>query len=173
MSFFMCVSLAWAPSPGDMLVKRRAGNARAPAGAPRIGGWTWTTLASADGPFKAGFATRSSPIREHSDRGTVPREAAATKREGRTQGRFVGQDRLEVTVTLPTLIMGTVGGGTGMPAFKMLSMIGCYGPGKARRLAEIMAAVVLAGEIGCGSAQCAFEFVRAHETMGKNPPGDG
>ena len=86
---------------------------------------------------------------------------------------FIGSDDLEVSVTLPTLIVGTVGGGTGLPAFRAtLSMIECYGSGKARKLAEIMAAVILAGEIGCGAAQCAHEFVRAHETMGKNRPQD-
>jgi hydroxymethylglutaryl-CoA reductase (NADPH) len=86
---------------------------------------------------------------------------------------FVGPDSLEVSVTLPTLIIGTVGGGTGLPAFRTtLSMIDCYGSGKAKKLAEIMGAVILAGEIGCGAAQCAHDFVRAHETMGKNRPQD-
>jgi hydroxymethylglutaryl-CoA reductase (NADPH) len=51
-------------------------------------------------------------------------------------------------------------------------MIDCYGSGKAKKLAEIMGAVILAGEIGCGAAQCADEFIRAHETMGKNRPKD-
>ena len=84
---------------------------------------------------------------------------------------FAGPDSLEVSVTLPSLIVGTVGGGTGLPAFRAtLSMVDCYGPGKARKLAEIMAAVILAGEIGCSAAECAHEFVRAHETMGKNRP---
>jgi hydroxymethylglutaryl-CoA reductase (NADPH) len=87
--------------------------------------------------------------------------------------RFVGPDSLEVSVTLPTLIIATVGGGTGLPAFRAtLSMIDCYGSGKVKKLAEIMGAVILAGEIGCGAAQCAHEFVWAHETMGKNPPPD-
>jgi hydroxymethylglutaryl-CoA reductase (NADPH) len=86
---------------------------------------------------------------------------------------FVGPDSLEVSVTLPTLIIGTVGGGTGLPAFRTtLSMIDCYGSGKVKKLAEIMGAVILAGEIGCGAAQCAHEFIRAHETMGKNRPQD-
>jgi hydroxymethylglutaryl-CoA reductase (NADPH) len=85
--------------------------------------------------------------------------------------RFVGPDSLEVSITLPTLIVGTVGGGTGLPAFRAtLSMIDCYGAGKVRKLAEIIAAVILAGEIGSSAAVCAREFVRAHETMGKNRP---
>ena len=85
--------------------------------------------------------------------------------------RFAGADSLEVSVTLPSLVVGTVGGGTGLPAFRAtLAMVDCYGPGKAKKLAEIMAAVILAGEIGCAAAQCAHEFVPAHEAMGKNRP---
>lgn len=84
---------------------------------------------------------------------------------------FAEPDSLEVSVTLPTLIIGTVGGGTGLPAFQAtLGMIDCRGSGKARKLAEIMAAVILAGEIGCAAAHCAHEFIPAHERMGKNRP---
>ena len=85
--------------------------------------------------------------------------------------RFLGPDSLEVSVTLPTVIVGTVGGGTGLPAFRTtLSMIDCYGAGKVRKLAEIVGAVVLAGEISGSAAVCAREFVLAHESMGKNRP---
>jgi hydroxymethylglutaryl-CoA reductase (NADPH) len=87
---------------------------------------------------------------------------------------FVDNDSLAVSVTLPTLVIGTVGGGTGLPAFRTtLSLVDCYGAGKAKKLAEIMSAVILAGEISCGAAECAHEFVRAHETMGKNRPPPG
>ncbi len=84
---------------------------------------------------------------------------------------FTSPDNLAVSITLPTMIIGTVGAGTGLPAFRTtLAMVDCYGRGKAKKLAEIMAAVILAGEIGCGAAQCAHEFINAHETMGKNRP---
>ncbi len=87
------------------------------------------------------------------------------------EARFLGPDSLEVAITLPSLIIATVGGGTGLPAHRAtLAMVGCQGDGKARKLAEIMAAVILAGEIGCAAAQCAGEFIRAHETLGKNRP---
>ena len=87
------------------------------------------------------------------------------------EARFVGSDSLEVAITLPTLIVATVGGGTGLPAHRAtLAMVGCQGEGKARKLAEIIAAVILGGEIGCAAAQCAGEFIRAHETLGKNRP---
>jgi hydroxymethylglutaryl-CoA reductase (NADPH) len=85
--------------------------------------------------------------------------------------QFTSPDTLAVSVTLPTLIIGTVGGGTGLPAFRTtLAMVDCYGAGKAKKLAEIMAAVILAGEVGCAAAQCAHEFISAHERMGKNRP---
>ncbi|MCP4688064.1 MAG: pantoate--beta-alanine ligase, partial [Desulfobacterales bacterium] len=84
---------------------------------------------------------------------------------------FIDADHLEFTVTLPTLIVGTVGGGTGLPACKTaLSIMDCYGKGKSKKLAEIIASVILAGEIGCASALCASEFIQSHETMGKNYP---
>lgn len=87
------------------------------------------------------------------------------------ESHFLDSHHLEITVTLPTLIVGTVGAGTNLPAFKAaLSLMDCYGPGKAKKLAEIMGAVILAGEIGCASAMCAFEFVQAHEKLGKNRP---
>lgn len=87
------------------------------------------------------------------------------------ESHFLDSRHLEISVTLPTLIVGTVGAGTNLPAFKAaLSLMDCYGPGKANKLAEIMGAVILGGEISCASAQCAFEFVQAHEQMGKNRP---
>ena len=87
------------------------------------------------------------------------------------ESHFLETHRLEISISLPTLVIGTVGAGTNLPAFKAaLSLIDCYGPGKVKKLAEIMGAVILAGEIGCASAMCAFEFVQAHEKMGKNRP---
>ncbi len=84
---------------------------------------------------------------------------------------FIDADHLEFTVTLPTLIIGTVGAGTGLPACKAaFSIMDCHGKGKTKKLAEIIASVVLAGEIGCASALCASEFIQSHEAMGKNYP---
>lgn len=78
---------------------------------------------------------------------------------------------MDVSVTIPSLIVGTVGGGTGLPAFSaLLDCVGCHGANTAEKLAEIMAVVVLAGEISCGVAQCALEFVTAHNRLGRNDP---
>ena len=52
-------------------------------------------------------------------------------------------------------------------------MLGCYGKGKVHKLAEIVAATVLCGELSLGSAILADEWVQAHEALGRNRPGDG
>jgi hydroxymethylglutaryl-CoA reductase (NADPH) len=78
---------------------------------------------------------------------------------------------LYVSVTLPSLTIATVGGGTGLPSQKeALDIMGCHGTGKARKLAEIIAAAVLGGEISIGAAIASDEFVKAHEHYGRNRP---
>ncbi|MHB1066326.1 MAG: hydroxymethylglutaryl-CoA reductase [Candidatus Nanopelagicales bacterium] len=73
------------------------------------------------------------------------------------------------SITLPALIVATVGGGTGLATQReCLELLGCHGPGKARKLAEICAAVVLAGEVSLGSAVLAGDWVSSHERLGRN-----
>lgn len=73
------------------------------------------------------------------------------------------------SVTLPALICGTYGGGTGLPGQRQcLEMLGCYGAGNADKFAEIVAAVVLAGDISLGSAVLAGDWVSSHEQYGRN-----
>ncbi len=75
------------------------------------------------------------------------------------------------SITLPSLIVATYGGGTGLATQKQcLEMLSCYGKGKARKFAEICAAVVLAGETSLASAVLAGDWVTAHENMGRNRP---
>jgi hydroxymethylglutaryl-CoA reductase (NADPH) len=79
---------------------------------------------------------------------------------------------LHASVTLPSLTVATVGGGTGGgTARECLEMLGCVGEGSAPKLAEIAAAAVLAGELSMGAAIASGEFVAAHETYGRNRPG--
>jgi len=47
-------------------------------------------------------------------------------------------------------------------------MLGCVGDGTALKLAEIMAATVLCGELSLGSAVVADEWVAAHDQHGRN-----
>jgi len=75
------------------------------------------------------------------------------------------------SVTIPSLIVATYGGGTGLPTQReCLEMLGCYGEGKVRKLAEIVAATVLCGEISLGSAIVSEEWVKAHDLFGRNRP---
>jgi hydroxymethylglutaryl-CoA reductase (NADPH) len=75
------------------------------------------------------------------------------------------------SVTLPSLIVATYGGGTGLPTQReCLEMLGCYGEGKALKLAEICAAVVLAGETSLVAAIINGDWVAAHEKHGRNRP---
>ena len=75
---------------------------------------------------------------------------------------------LYICVRMPTLEVGTVGGGTRLPCQKeALSMIDCLGAGKARKLAEIVAATVLAGELSTLAAQAAGQLGSAHAALGR------
>jgi len=75
------------------------------------------------------------------------------------------------SVTLTSLIVATYGGGTGLPTQReCLELLDCYGNGKADKLAEIAAAVVLAGDISLGSAVLAGDWVTSHEKLGRNRP---
>lgn len=75
------------------------------------------------------------------------------------------------SITIPALIVATYGGGTGLPTQReCLELLGCYGTGKVRKLAEIVAATALCGELSLGSAIVAGEWVGAHERLGRNRP---
>ena len=76
---------------------------------------------------------------------------------------------LQVSVTLPDIMVGTVGGGTRLPTQKKCrEIMQCAGPGKAKKLAEILAATVLAGEISITGAMASDEFTNAHAKYGRN-----
>lgn len=75
------------------------------------------------------------------------------------------------SVTLPSLIVATYGGGTGLATQReCLEMMGCYGAGKADQFAEICAATVLAGEISLGCAVLHGDWVPSHDRLGRNRP---
>lgn len=76
---------------------------------------------------------------------------------------------LYLSLTIPSLIVATYGGGTGLPCQKeSLEIMDCYGKGKVQKFAEIVAAVALAGEISLGSAISSSDWVSSHETYGRN-----
>ena len=79
-----------------------------------------------------------------------------------------GDGGVYASVTLPALIVGTVGGGTRFPTqAACLEMLGCRGAGHARKFAEICAAVVLCGELSISAALASGQFARAHATFGR------
>ncbi len=70
---------------------------------------------------------------------------------------------LYISIKLPNIIVGTVGGGTALGSQKeCLEMIGCYGQGKSKKFAEVVAATLLAGEIGICAGITSDEFLAPH-----------
>jgi len=75
---------------------------------------------------------------------------------------------LYAAVTLPNLIVGTVGGGTGLPSQRAcLQLMGLAGSGHARAFAEVCAGVALAGELSIIAALASGRFTRAHEILAR------
>ncbi len=78
---------------------------------------------------------------------------------------------LHTSVTLPNLIVGTVGGGTSLPSQKAcLDILGLHGAGNAKALAEVIACICLAGELSIVGAFAAEHFSRAHEKLARKQP---
>ena len=79
------------------------------------------------------------------------------------------ENDLYISITIPSLIVATYGGGTGLPTQReCLEILGCYGRGKVNKLAEIIAGVVLAGEISLAAAISSLDWVSSHEQYGRN-----
>ncbi len=76
---------------------------------------------------------------------------------------------LYLSLTIPSLIIATYGGGTGLSTQKeCLELMACYGKNKAYKFAEIVAAVALAGEISLAAAISSSDWVSSHEQYGRN-----
>jgi len=78
-------------------------------------------------------------------------------------------DAVKFRLTLPTLTVGTVGGGTRLlPQKQNLKLLGCdKGKHSSKKLAEIIAASTLALEISLFSAIASDTFTKAHMTYGR------
>ncbi|MEN2999848.1 MAG: hydroxymethylglutaryl-CoA reductase (NADPH) [Acidilobaceae archaeon] len=91
---------------------------------------------------------------------------------GFTWTELRGED-LYISVTLPSLEVGTVGGGTRLPTQReALSLMGVAGGGEppgtnALKFAEVLSAAVLAGELNLLAAIAAGHLARAHERLGR------
>lgn len=67
---------------------------------------------------------------------------------------------LYISIKFPNLVLGTVGGGTGLGTqLECLELIGCKGAGKAKKFAEIAAAAALSGEVAICGANASGSFV--------------
>ncbi|MBT8409669.1 MAG: 3-hydroxy-3-methylglutaryl-CoA reductase, partial [Alphaproteobacteria bacterium] len=73
------------------------------------------------------------------------------------------------SVTLPNILVGSVGGGTGLPSQHAgLNIVGLKGSGSGAALAEVAASVCLCGEISIIAAIAAGHFTRAHEQLARH-----
>lgn len=88
---------------------------------------------------------------------------------GAAVGELTDDGSYYFSITLPSLICASYGGGTGLPSQReCLEMMDCYGKGKARKLAEIIGATVLAGEMSLAAAVATGDWVTSHEQYGRN-----
>lgn len=73
------------------------------------------------------------------------------------------------SATIPSLIVASYGGGTSLPTQReCLDVLGCYGEGKVNKLAEIVAATVLCGELSLSAAVVSDQWVSSHDQLGRN-----
>jgi hydroxymethylglutaryl-CoA reductase (NADPH) len=87
---------------------------------------------------------------------------------GLTRFEIDDDGALYASVTLPNIMVGTVGGGTGLPCqHACLEILGLAGPGKAYALAEVCAGLCLAGELSITGALCSGDFSRAHRLLAR------
>ena len=87
------------------------------------------------------------------------------------------QDLL-MTCSMPSIEVGTIGGGTVLaPQASVLEMLGLHGthptsPGhNARKLARLIVAAVMAGELSLMSALAAGHLIKAHMAHNRSQPG--
>jgi NADP-dependent 3-hydroxy-3-methylglutaryl-CoA reductase len=77
-------------------------------------------------------------------------------------------DDLYASLTMPSLVVGGIGGGTRLPAQReLLGLLGCEGEGSSRRLAEAICAFALALELSTAAAMVGGQFASAHERLGR------
>ncbi len=76
---------------------------------------------------------------------------------------------LHVSLSIPALVIGTIGGGTHLPIPKaVLELMDCYGKGKLERFSKLIAGFALSLEISTLAALASGQFARAHQKLGKN-----
>ncbi len=90
-----------------------------------------------------------------------------------TTAEVTPEGDLYVSITMPSLEVGTIGGGTGLPTQReALAIMSCAGPGdppgsNVKKFAEIVASACLAGEVSLLSALAAGHLAQAHARLGR------
>ncbi len=87
---------------------------------------------------------------------------------GVTRFEINSEGGLYAAVTLPSVMVGTVGGGTGLPSQKAcLELMRLSGSGKSGALAEVCAGLLLAGELSIIAALATGDFTKAHKKLAR------
>ncbi len=87
---------------------------------------------------------------------------------GVTRLEITDNDELYASVTMPNIVVGTVGGGTKLPSQSIgLKLMGLLSEGNVLAFAEVCGATCLAGELSIMGAMCAGDFSKAHERLAR------
>ena len=89
---------------------------------------------------------------------------------GITEAEVEANGDLYFSIYLPDLMVGTIGGGTGLPTQKeALGILGLdkVEPGDSLFMAQIIGAAVLAGELSLTASLAAGQLARAHQRLGR------
>jgi hydroxymethylglutaryl-CoA reductase (NADPH) len=87
---------------------------------------------------------------------------------GITTAKVLPSGDLYISIYLPALIVGTVGGGTGLATQKeALKILGVTGAGKVEMFAEIIGGAVLAGELSLLGSLAQGSLGEAHKVLGR------
>jgi hydroxymethylglutaryl-CoA reductase (NADPH) len=93
---------------------------------------------------------------------------AAEAAAGELEFKLSPAGDLHVIADYPAMMTATIGGGTGAGTAKeSLELMGCTGPGSARRLACILGATCMAGELSFVASLLTNELVQAHARLGR------
>ena len=88
---------------------------------------------------------------------------------GITTAEVVNDGDLLFQIYIPSLQLGTVGGGTWLPSQQeAMQILGVSGTGKVKKFTQLVLAAVLAGEISLIASQAEGSLARAHRKHGRN-----
>jgi hydroxymethylglutaryl-CoA reductase (NADPH) len=154
----------------DALLRERVGTSAAELFRARLNSFAGSVMAgSANNGMHAANALAALFIATGQDAANVAESHAAMTYVRLEDDPETGEPAYYWSITLPSLIVATFGGGTGLPTqSECLELLGCKGVGKVGRFIEICAATVLAGEISLAGAVVAGDWVESHEKLGRN-----